>query len=145
MKNEKLLATILLPFGLFISAYTTIIEPSTVNYKSDSCMVRIAELTLDSTRLDEYLAILKEEAAESIRVEPGVIAIFPMQVADAPDEIRLVEIYASRTAYEAHLQTPHFLTYKSTTLDMVQSLELIDMKAVDPNSMAGIFVKLNNK
>ena len=39
-------------------------------------------------------------------------------------------------AYQAHLQTPHFLHYKTSTLKMVKSLKLVEMSALDSESMA---------
>ena len=109
----------------------------------DDMMVRIAEIEIDAAQLDEYLAILKEEAAASIRLEPGVISIYPMLQKDNPTQIRILEIYASKEAYEVHLQTPHFKHYKTATLPMVKSLKLIDMEALDEESMSEIFKKLN--
>ena len=105
-------------------------------------MIRIAELEIDSLYLDEYNAILKEEAAASIRLESGVISIFPMYQKDNPTKVSIVEIYANKTAYESHLQTPHFLKYKTTTLNMVKSLNLIEMEAIDLAMMREIFTKL---
>ena len=105
-------------------------------------MIRIAEIEVDSNYLKDYVAILQEEAAASVRLEPGVLCIYPMFEREQPTRIRLLEIYADRAAYEAHLKTPHFLHYKNTTLSMVKSLELIDMEAIDPISMPIIFNKL---
>ena len=45
---------------------------------------------------------------------------------DNPTHITILEIYASEDAYEAHLQMPHFIKYKTGTKDMVKSLELIE-------------------
>ena len=104
-------------------------------------LVRIAELRIDSRYLEEYAAILQEEAEASVRLEPGVISIFPMFQKENPTEIRILEIYSSREAYEAHLKTPHFLKYKTTTQAMVKSLKLVDMRAVDQRTMAEIFRK----
>ena len=39
-------------------------------------------------------------------------------------------------------ETPHFLKYKTTTLKMVKSLRLIDMEAIDTDTMREIFSKL---
>ncbi|HEX4736093.1 MAG TPA: hypothetical protein VH331_00870 [Allosphingosinicella sp.] len=36
-----------------------------------------------------------------------------------------MEVYASRSAYEAHLNAPHFIKYKTSTEKMVRSLRLI--------------------
>jgi quinol monooxygenase YgiN len=106
-------------------------------------MVRIAEIEIFPEFQEEYTAILKEEAAASVKVEKGVIAIFPMVQKDNPTQIRLVEIYASRTAYEAHLKTPHFQYYKTATLSMIKSLKLIDMKSLDSETISLIFRKVN--
>ncbi|MBD0851803.1 putative quinol monooxygenase [Maribacter arenosus] len=105
-------------------------------------MVRIAELEIDPNAINEYLNILKEEAEASVRLEPGVICIYPMYQKENPTQIRLLEIYANKAAYESHLQTSHFKKYKTSTLAMVKDLKLIDMQAIDPESMAIIFNKL---
>lgn len=79
-----------------------------------------------------------------MQFEPGVISIFPMFEKAHPEQVRIVEIYADRAAYEAHLKTPHFLKYKTTTLAMVQKLELVEMDAIDPETMPLIFSKLGH-
>ena len=43
-----------------------------------------------------------------------------------PCKVYILEVYADRQAYEAHIQTPHFRKYKDGTADMVRSLKLID-------------------
>ena len=104
-------------------------------------MVRIAELEIETDYLDEYLEILKEESEASLRLEPGVICIYPMFQKQNPTQIRLLEIYANKEAYESHLKTPHFQKYKTTTAEMVKDLKLIDMEAIDPESMSMVFKK----
>tara|TARA_R110000823_G_scaffold201719_2_gene332555 strand:- start:16 stop:447 length:432 start_codon:yes stop_codon:yes gene_type:complete len=104
-------------------------------------MVRIAELEIETDYLDEYLEILKEESEASLRLEPGVICIYPMFQKENPTQIRLLEIYANKEAYESHLKTPHFEKYKTTTAEMVKDLKLIDMEAIDPESMSMVFKK----
>lgn len=104
-------------------------------------MVRIAELEIETDYLDEYLEILKEESEASLRLEPGVICIYPMFQKENPAQIRLLEIYANKEAYELHLKTPHFQKYKTTTAEMVKDLKLIDMEAIDPESMSMVFKK----
>lgn len=108
----------------------------------DSMLIRVAALTIDSAYIDEYINILEEEAAASVAVEPGVVCIYPMFEKENPNQIKLLEIYLNQEAYEAHLKTPHFLKYKNSTLHMVESLELIDMEAIDKRSMQKIFRKL---
>jgi quinol monooxygenase YgiN len=59
-----------------------------------------------------------------MRLEPGVLTLDAVALKDAPDQIRLMEIYAYQTAYEAHLKSPHFTRYKDATAGMVTSLTL---------------------
>ncbi|WP_296702653.1 antibiotic biosynthesis monooxygenase [Algoriphagus sp.] len=105
-------------------------------------MIRIAEIEVNESDLEEYKKILQEESEASIRLEQGVISIFPMYEQQNPNVVKILEIYANKEAYQAHLQTPHFLKYKTTTLNMVRSLKLIEMDALDPESMGKIFKKL---
>jgi quinol monooxygenase YgiN len=105
-------------------------------------MVRISEIEIDSNYIEEYKSILKEEAEASVRLEPGVVAIFPMHERSDPTQVRILEIYNSREAYESHLKTPHFQRYKTSTLNMVKSLKLIDMDAINADAMAEIFKKI---
>ena len=77
----------------------------------------------------------------SVERKPGVICLFPMQSADAPTHIRILEIYASDEAYQNHLKTDHFLRYKQGTLHMVKDLKLPAMNPLDPEMMRMIFKK----
>lgn len=106
-------------------------------------MVRISEIEIFPEFLYEYKAILKEESAASMKMEPGVISLFAMYQKESPTQVRIVEIYANKEAYQSHLKKPHFQHYKTTTLKMVKSLKLIDMTDVDTQTMLNIFKKLN--
>ena len=109
---------------------------------SKEMLVRISEIEIHANYLEEYKAILKEEAEASVRLEPGVISIFPMYKKENPTAVRILEIYASREAYESHLKTPHFQKYKTTTLKMVKSLKLVEMDVMDAKTMTEIFKKM---
>lgn len=110
---------------------------------SDKMMIRIAEIEIAPDALDAYKSILKEESEASVRLEPGVIVIYPMYEKENPNKISILEIYKDKAAYESHLQTPHFKHYKTSTLKMVKSLKLIDMEALDKETMPKIFEKLS--
>lgn len=89
-------------------------------------VVRIAKLQIDSAQLDAYKASLKEHAETAIRVEPGVLTLYAVYEKDQPTHVTVFEIYASQEAYKAHVQSAHFIKYKTSTKDMVKSLELIE-------------------
>jgi quinol monooxygenase YgiN len=93
---------------------------------SADLMVRIAELEIDPAHLDAYKSILAEEQEASVRLEPGVLMLHSVALADSPTSIRLLEVYASRSAYEAHIQSPQFAKYKTSTETMVKALRLVD-------------------
>ena len=95
-------------------------------------VVRMAELEIDPDMLDAYRALLTEEIEASVRLEVGVLSLSAVSIRDAPNRIRILEVYSDQQAYEAHLRTPHFLKYKAETAGMVTSLMLLD---VDPIAM----------
>jgi quinol monooxygenase YgiN len=116
---------------------------SHVSAQNKAMIIRMAEIEIDSNYLKEYNAILTAAASASVQLEAGVISIFPMYQKENPTQIRILEIYANRDAYEAHLNTPHFKKYKTSTLKMVKSLKLVDMDNIDTQTMAAIFCKLH--
>ncbi len=115
------------------------------NAQQQEMMVRISEIEIHPQHLDEYKAILKEEAEASVRLEKGVIAIFPMFQKDNPTQVRILEMYEDQQAYQSHLKTEHFLKYKTTTLHMVKSIKLVDMEALDLETATQIFKKMPAK
>ena len=88
--------------------------------------VRIAELEIDPARLDAYKASVKEEMEASVRVEPGVLAIYAVAEKDNPTRLRFFEIYADEAAYRSHRETVHFKKYAETTKNMIKSRKLIE-------------------
>ncbi|WP_253250950.1 putative quinol monooxygenase [Flavobacterium sp. ACN6] len=106
-------------------------------------MVRISEIEIFPEFLSEYKAILKEESSASVKLEPGVLAIFPMYQKNDSTQIRILEMYKDQDSYQFHLKTPHFLKYKTTTIKMVKALNLVDMNTIDSESMKLLFRKLN--
>ena len=129
---------------LLYSMFITIIFISNnMVAQNKDMMVRIAEIEIYPEYLSEYKAILKEESSASVKLEPGVLAIFPMYKKKDSTQIRILEIYNDHDAYQSHLITPHFLKYKTATLKMVKSLKLVDMDTIDPESMKMLFKKMN--
>lgn len=94
--------------------------------EAEQTVVRIAELVIDPVQLEAYKAAVKEEMEESIRVEPGVLAIYSVAEKGKPNSLRFFEIYANDQAYRAHLESPHFKKYVAVTQPMIQSRKLIE-------------------
>lgn len=110
----------------------------------DSTMiVRISEIEVYPEYLDEYLKAAHNVGVTSVKEEPGVICIYPMQQLRNDCQIRILEIYASKEAYESHIASEHFQTYKQGTLHMVKSLDLVDMRQMAPEALPLIFSKVD--
>ena len=89
-------------------------------------LVRMAELDIDPAQLEAYKAAVKEEMETSVRVEPGVLAIYAVAGKDDPAKLRFFEMYADEAAYRLHIGSPHFRKYVQTTKGMITSRRLID-------------------
>jgi len=137
MKSGLALATMALPVFLMASALGA---GSPVNDVSDSLtatsmqagqnqIVRLAKLEIYPEHLDSYKAALREEIETSIRIEPGVLALRAVSEKNNPTHITIMEVYASKDAYKAHVESPHFRKYKLGTERMIKLLELVE---VDP-------------
>ena len=114
----------------------------TTEQDMNDLIVRIAEIEVHPQYLKEYLEAARNVGAESVKKEPGVICIFPNQMTENENMIRIVEIYRNKEAYEHHLTTEHFQTYKQRTLHMVKSLNLLDLSPLDKEAMPLIFTKI---
>jgi quinol monooxygenase YgiN len=121
MKSLKIILALMLPFSLQIACA-----------QEKGQMVRLAKLVIDSAQLKNYKTLLKEEIETSVRVEPGVLTLYAVAEKDDPTHITILEIYADEASYKAHLQTPHFIKYKTGTNGMVKSLQLVEAIPIVP-------------
>jgi 4-carboxymuconolactone decarboxylase len=111
--------------GILIMILAQTLSP-TASAQEKGQIVRLAKLVIDSAYLESYKMFLKEGIETALRVEPGVLTIYALSEKANPTHFTIVETYASPDAYQAHVQSAHFLKYKQGTLHMVKSLELIE-------------------
>ena len=100
---------------------------------------RYAELEIEPSQLAQYHAAVKEEMATSVRVEPGVLAIYAVADSENPSKLRFFEIYADEAAFRAHIASPHFKKYVETTRSMIRSRVLRDTVPVQLSDKEGRF------
>ena len=84
--------------------------------------VRVADIEVDPAQREAFISAVRDEMDESVRVEPGVLALYAVAEKDAPCRLRFFEIYADEAAYDAHLESPHFRKYRTTTEPMIRSV-----------------------
>ena len=117
----------------FLTVMAMLFTGSSVVAQQKDWMIRLAKIEVDTAYLEQYKAAIKEHTKAAIALEPGVLTLYAMYEKEHPGRVTILEIYANRDAYNSHLKTAHFLKYKSGTLKMIKSLELID---VDPIAFA---------
>src|SRR5688572_12620370 len=119
-------------FVSFIACMLMLLSCTNASAQQKTQIVRLAKLVIDSAQLESYKAALKEGIETAVRIEPGVLTLYAVSEKDNPTHITILEIYADTAAYKAHLQTPHFIKYKTSTKDMVKSLELVETVPLIP-------------
>jgi quinol monooxygenase YgiN len=112
---------------LGVALAALMLSPSGVIFAGEAKtpFVRIAELEIDPVQLESYKAAVKEEIETSIRVEPGVLAIYSVALKEDPSQLRFFEIYKDEAAYTAHIASPHFRKYVEITKGMIKSRKLL--------------------
>jgi len=100
--------------------------------------VRVADIEVDPEQRDAFISAVKEEMDESVRVEPGVLALYAVAERDFPSRLRFFEIYASEAAYDAHVESSHFRRYQTTTESMVRSRSLIETEPIQLSSKTSL-------
>ena len=144
---KKIITFLLLMISITTNAQNSSLEGTDGNQVSplsgelEGALIRISEIEVYPEYLTEYLEFAHNVGATSVKEEPGVICIYPMQLLRNDCQIRILEIYASQEAYQHHIKTKHFQTYKQGTLHMVKSLDLVDMRQMAPECLPLIFNK----
>jgi quinol monooxygenase YgiN len=95
-----------------------------------AALVRIAELEIDPAQLEAYKAAVTEEIEASIRVEPGVLAIYSVALKENLAHLRFFEIYADDNAYRQHIESPHFKKYVDVTKSMITARRLFETEPI---------------
>lgn len=104
-----------------------------VEKSEEALMVRLSKIEVKDGFLDEYKAFLEEEIKASMKLERGVLTLYAVSDKSAPNKFTILEIYANEAAYKEHIKSPHFQKYKRGMLEMVKSLELVDVIPLIPN------------
>ncbi|MCK8664137.1 antibiotic biosynthesis monooxygenase [Pseudomonas azerbaijanoccidens] len=100
-------------------------------------VVRIAQLVIDPAQLAAYQVAVKEEMADSVRLEPGVLAIYSVAEKEHPNRLHFFEIYADEAAYRSHIASAHFQKYVKTTQSMIISRVLVETEPVQLSTQPG--------
>ena len=81
-----------------------------------------------------FMAAMGVNAAASVRDEPGCLTFDVLRDRSDPDRVWLYEVYVDEAAFEAHMQTAHFLASRPLVNPLILSQEVIeaDVLALNP-------------
>ncbi|KQX51327.1 MULTISPECIES: putative quinol monooxygenase [unclassified Ensifer] len=65
--------------------------------------------------MDGFLPAMTENAATSLRDEPGCSVFDVCQDPRQPNRVYLYEVYQDRVAFDAHLASPHFQRFNEVS------------------------------
>ena len=68
----------------------------------------VVDLNVKPGMRERFVAAIEENAAASLRDEPGCLRFDVVQDNDDPDHFLLYEIYEDEAAFHAHRAAPHF-------------------------------------
>lgn len=70
-------------------------------------------------RLSEFMAALKKQAGDTLRMEPLCRRFDICGQSDRKNEVFLYELYEDLAAFRQHLETDHFQAFDALVADMV--------------------------
>lgn len=62
--------------------------------------------------MEAFLAAAQDDAKHSVADEPGCRQFDVVKIDDEDDTVVFYEVYDSRTAFDAHLETPHLARFR---------------------------------
>lgn len=54
-----------------------------------------------------------------IKREPGILAMYAVAEKENPPRVSILEVYENLSAYNKHVETPHYLKYEEGTKALV--------------------------
>ena len=81
-------------------------------------------------QMDAFLPIMRDNAAASVRDEPGCLQFDVCTDPARLDQVFLYEVYTDAAAFDAHLATPHFADFNAASADMIADKTVHSFAAV---------------
>ena len=78
---------------------------------------------------ERFLALIEQNAATSVREEPGCLqfdVLTPLAGPDSKSYVLLYEIYTDRAALDAHVKTQHFQAFDVASRDLVARKDVLE-------------------
>jgi autoinducer 2-degrading protein len=90
------------------------------------------EFGIDPAQLDQFLPLMRDNARDSVALEPGCHQFDVTQDPLDPASILLYELYDDAAAFDAHKTMPHYLAFVAATARMITSKTVRQWQRIYP-------------
>jgi quinol monooxygenase YgiN len=76
-----------------------------------------------------FLSLIKENAAASVRDEPGCLqfdVLMPLNGSADEPYVLLYEVYSDRAAFDAHVATPHYQAFDDASRSLITRKDVVE-------------------
>ena len=81
----------------------------------------VVDIDLHPGRSDDFLALIRTNAAGATRDEPGCRRFDVCLDSDRPESVLLYEVYDDEAAFKAHRASPHFAAYDAASPPLIKT------------------------
>jgi (4S)-4-hydroxy-5-phosphonooxypentane-2,3-dione isomerase len=96
------------------------------------CVITV-DFALKPESRDRFLALVRENAAQSLRSEEGCRRFDVCVPRDGSCRVFLYEVYDDEGAFKAHMKTAHFKAFAAATAAMVQDRKIVQLDLIAPS------------
>ena len=90
----------------------------------------VVEFTLKHGSWDDFMPLMYENAATSLREEPGCHQFDVATNPEKPQEVFLYELYTDALAFETHKNMPHFMSFDALSAGYVADKKVMTFAKV---------------
>lgn len=105
-------------------------KPELSKVSSKDLLIRLIKIELNPSDVENFTILAESVMLPGLKTERGILVMYAVSEKKDPTRVSILEVYANSAAYERHLNTAHFLTYKEESKNMIRSLKLIEVRPI---------------
>lgn len=96
---------------------------------TEKLFIRLIKMEVDSSQLQNFNRLATEVMLPNVQ-KKGVLVMYAVSEKLHPTQVTVLEVYRDEDSYHRHIETPHFIKYKTESEKMIRSLKMIDVKPI---------------
>lgn len=105
-------------------------KPNLSGAESKELFIRLIKMEIVSSETAAFNKLATKVMVPGIEEERGVLMMYGLAEKTNPTRVSILEVYENPDAYNKHLRTTHFLTYKEKSKKIVRSLKVTDVDSI---------------